>query len=74
MAYNLQELRRYIRQQKEIIIYYRDATKVEQSTTIQISRADITGDVLHDLQLRHASSNFQTLIWICSASLRHLHR
>jgi len=29
MAYNLQELRRYIRQQKEIIIYYRDATKVE---------------------------------------------
>ncbi len=30
MSYNLQELRRYIRQQKEIIIYYRDATKVEQ--------------------------------------------
>ena len=30
MAYNLQELRRYIRQQKEINIYYRDATKVEQ--------------------------------------------
>ena len=30
MAINLQELRRYIRQQKEIIIYYRDATKVEQ--------------------------------------------
>ena len=30
MAYNLQELRRYIRQQKEIIIYYRNATKVEQ--------------------------------------------
>ena len=30
MAFNLQELRRYIRQQKEIIIYYRDATKVEQ--------------------------------------------
>ena len=30
MAYNLQELRRYIRQQKEIIIYYRDATKIEQ--------------------------------------------
>ena len=27
MAFNLQELRRYIRQQKEIIIYYRDATK-----------------------------------------------
>ena len=30
MAFNLQELRRYIRQQKEIIIYYRDAIKVEQ--------------------------------------------
>ena len=30
MAFNLQELRRYIRQQKEIIIYYRDATKIEQ--------------------------------------------
>ena len=30
MAYNLQELRRYIRQQKEIIIYYRNATKIEQ--------------------------------------------
>ena len=30
MAFNLQELRRYIRQQKEIIIYYRDATKVEK--------------------------------------------
>ena len=29
MAYNLQEPRRYIRQQKEIIIYYRNATQVE---------------------------------------------
>ena len=27
MAFNLQELRRYIRQQKEIIIYYRNATQ-----------------------------------------------
>ena len=27
MSYNLQELRRYIRQQKEIIIYYREATQ-----------------------------------------------
>ena len=26
MAYNLQEIRRYIRQQKEIILYYRKAT------------------------------------------------
>ena len=32
MAYNLQELRRYIRQQKEIIIYYREATKGDTDT------------------------------------------
>ena len=32
MAYNLQELRRYIRQQKEIIIYYRQATQEDEST------------------------------------------
>ena len=32
MAYNLQELRRYIRQQKEIIIYYREATKGDEDT------------------------------------------
>ena len=39
MAFNLQELRRYIRQQKEIIIYYRDATKVGAvNMTIQISK------------------------------------
>ena len=28
MAYNLQEIRRFIRQQKEIILYYRQATEV----------------------------------------------
>ena len=32
MAYNLQELRRYIRQQKEIIIYYRQATQGDENT------------------------------------------
>jgi len=32
MAYNLQELRRYIRQQKEIIIYYRQATQGDEDT------------------------------------------
>ena len=32
MAYNLQELRRYIRQQKEIIIYYRQATQEDENT------------------------------------------
>lgn len=31
MAYNLQEIRRYIRQQKEIIVYYREATKPKGS-------------------------------------------
>ena len=31
MAYNLQEIRRYIRQQTEIIKYYREATKVKGS-------------------------------------------
>ena len=29
MAYNLQEIKRYIKQQKEIILYYRDATAVD---------------------------------------------
>lgn len=33
MAYNLQEIRRYIGQQKEIIIYYREATKDEDDNT-----------------------------------------
>lgn len=35
MAYNLQELRRYIRQQKEIIIYYRKATQSDEGTDSQ---------------------------------------
>ena len=33
LAFNLQELRRYIRQQKEIILYYREATKPKESAT-----------------------------------------
>ena len=32
MAYNFQEMRRYIRQQAEIIKYYREATKVKGSS------------------------------------------
>ncbi len=32
MAYNLQELKRYIGQQKEIIIYYRQATRGDEDT------------------------------------------
>ena len=35
MAYNLQEIRRYIRQQKEIILYYREATKSDEGTTAE---------------------------------------
>jgi hypothetical protein len=35
MAYNLQEIRRYIRQQKEIILYYRAATQLND---------DVNGD------------------------------
>tara|TARA_R110000822_G_scaffold14082_16_gene49717 strand:+ start:451 stop:912 length:462 start_codon:yes stop_codon:yes gene_type:complete len=32
MAYNLQEIRRYVRQQKEIILYYREATTGDDGT------------------------------------------
>ena len=32
MSYNLQELRRYVRQQKEIILYYRQATQGDADT------------------------------------------
>lgn len=32
MAYNLQEIRRYVRQQKEIILYYRKATQEDIDT------------------------------------------
>jgi len=35
MAYNMQELRRYILQQKEIIIYYRRATADDDGTTAE---------------------------------------
>ena len=33
MTWNIQELRRYIRQQKELIIYYRGATKPSDTNT-----------------------------------------
>jgi len=32
MAFNLQEIRRYVRQQKEIILYYREATTGDEGT------------------------------------------
>ena len=49
MAYNLQELRRYIRQQKEIIIYYRQATQDDEDTDAEdwIERNE---EVLEDQQ------------------------
>ena len=49
MAHNLQELRRYIRQQKEIIIYYREATQddIDTDATDWIERNE---EVLEDQQ------------------------
>lgn len=35
MAYNLQEIRRYVRQQKEVILYYREATKSKEGATAE---------------------------------------
>ena len=35
MAENFQEVRRYVRQQKELIIYYRDATTESEGTTAE---------------------------------------
>jgi hypothetical protein len=35
MAYNLQEIRRYIREQKEIVLYYRKATQEDEDTDSQ---------------------------------------
>ena len=36
MAYNLQEIRRFIRQQKEIILYYRKATKGDEESNEEL--------------------------------------
>jgi hypothetical protein len=35
MAENFQEVRRYIRQQKELIIYYRNATSESEGTSAE---------------------------------------
>ena len=35
MAENFQEVRRYVRQQKELIIYYREATTESEGTTAE---------------------------------------
>ncbi len=40
MAYNLQEIRRFIRQQKEIILYYREATDAADEATEWLEKND----------------------------------
>jgi hypothetical protein len=35
MAENFQEVRRYVRQQKELILYYREATTETEGTTAE---------------------------------------
>jgi len=35
MAENFQEVRRYVRQQKELILYYREATTESEGTTAE---------------------------------------
>lgn len=40
MAYNLQELRRYLRQQKEIILYYRKATNAADEAEEWLEKND----------------------------------
>ena len=40
MAYNLQEIRRYIRQQKEIILYYRNATEAADESDEWLEKND----------------------------------
>ena len=40
MAYNLQELRRFIRQQKEIILYYRKATNAADEAEEWLEKND----------------------------------
>ena len=40
LAYNLQEIRRYIRQQKEIILYYRKATEAADESDEWLEKND----------------------------------
>ena len=40
MAYNLQEIRRFIRQQKEIILYYRKATNASDEAEEWLEKND----------------------------------
>ena len=44
MAYNFQEMRRYIRQQGEIVIYYREATDPGSATEWQQENAPESSD------------------------------
>lgn len=55
MAFNLQELRRYIRQQKEIILYYREATAPKKPDTWKEQN-----EVLQQEQLQDADGSPNT--------------
>ena len=44
MAYNMQELRRYIREMKEVIIYYRKVTTDETETENQSQNGQTSGN------------------------------
>ena len=50
MAYNLQELRRYIREQKEIVLYYRKATEADQDLNTWLERNRELQQKLNDQQ------------------------
>lgn len=38
MAYNMQEIKRYIREMKEVVIYYRKVTTNEQSGSVRTAQ------------------------------------
>ena len=38
MAYNMQEIKRYIREMKEVVIYYRKVTTNEQSGSVRTTQ------------------------------------
>jgi hypothetical protein len=38
MAYNMQEIKRYIREMKEVVIYYRKVTTNEQDSSIRTAQ------------------------------------
>ena len=38
MAYNMQEIKRYVREMKEVVIYYRKVTTNEQNSSIRTTK------------------------------------